>query len=89
MPPIQYIKCEDGLIEFMDKSRTKKVLVASDIPADKNTIAKIESWINNDWIPLNVSGYQMQVHIISKSPLRATIYTANNGEKIPDNWWLE
>lgn len=33
--------------------------------------------------------YQMVVHIFTFSPLSLTAYTADLGDNIPNNWWLE
>ena len=89
MPPIRSVKCADDLLEFTDSRDVTKTLQAIAIPPNQNTIAKIETYINNVWIPTNVSGFQMQVHIFSRSPLRLTVFTANLGIAIPANWWMD
>lgn len=89
MPPIRSIRCIDNLIEVLDYRGVPFTLVASAIPPQHNTIAKVETYINTVWIPANVSGYQMQVHVTTLSPLRVILGTWNAGLTIPPNWWVD
>ena len=88
MPPIRFVTVADNEIHFEDCRNLRKDLLATDIPSGNNTVAKVEDYINNTWIPANVSGYQMLVHVISRNPLRVAVGTWNIGMTIPPNWWV-
>ena len=89
MPPIRSVSSVDNIITIVDHRGGPITLRASDIPASQNTIAKIESYINLTWIPANIVGYKMQVHVINRSPLRIVVWTGNLDVAIPANWWLD
>lgn len=86
-PPIHFVRFSDNTIQFEDYRGTTRTLLASAIPSGSTTIAQVETYINSIWIPANVSGYQMQVHVFSLNPLRVTVWTGNIGIPIPANWW--
>lgn len=87
MPAVRSVKISDNVIEIDDFRGVKKTLKASSIPSSQNTIAKIENYINNTWIPANITEYQASVHVFSINPLRTTVGTWELGESIPANWW--
>lgn len=87
MPSVRSIRCSDDVIKVTDYRGTRQIL-ASAIPAVNATVAQAEAWINNVWIPANITGYLMAVHIFSLNPLRATVCTSNVGTPILDGWWL-
>ena len=88
MPSIHSISCDKNMLKIVDRKSTH-IFDASKIPVDKDSIAKLENYINTQWIPsLEITDYQLEVHIFSVSPLSLTAYTANIGEKIPTDWWL-
>jgi len=89
MPPVRSVRCADNLIEFTDFSGIQKTLLANNIPSGNNTVAKIETYINDVWIPANVTGYQMRAHVFSRLPLRVTVGTWNFGITILESWWLD
>lgn len=86
-PPIRYVSITDDIFEFTDCRSVRKILNASAVPAGNVTPALAEAWVNNIWIPANITGFQMRVHVFSLSPLRVTIGTWNTGETISTNWW--
>ena len=86
MPCIRSVTIADDVITFTDKNGTK-TLNAAQIPAQFNDTAKVENYLNNTWLPANVTDYQMRVHVFSLNPLRYTIGTWNLGEAIPSVWW--
>ena len=88
MPSIRSISCDKNILKVLDRKATY-IFDASKIPPDKNSVVKLENYINTQWIPsLEITDYQLEVHIFSVSPLLLTAYTANIGEKIPINWWV-
>lgn len=86
MPPVRSISCSADLIEILDQFGIKN-LNGQLIPPAQNTPAKVENWVNTVWIPANIVGYQMRVHVFSISPVIATVGTWNLGETIDPNWW--
>ena len=87
MPSVRSIIISDNSVVITDSLGVTKTLSASDIPQTQNTVAKVENYINGTWIPANVTGYQMQVHVFSLNPLRVTVGTWELGASIPENWW--
>ena len=87
MPSIRSVSITDNVVSFVDHRGVTKTLDASSIPQTQNTIAKVENYVNGTWIPANIDGYQMRVHVFSLNPLRVTVGTWNLGESIPANWW--
>lgn len=86
MPAINSINCANGLV-FVDDGGEHSFGV-SDIPADKDTVQKLEDYLNNEFLPNNSSGgYKIKVHVFSLSPLLLTAYTADLDVNIPNNWW--
>lgn len=88
MPPIRSISCDKNSLIVVDGKSTHTFDV-SKIPIGKDTIPKLESYINSIWIPSLQLDYEMEVHVLSVSPLVLNVYTANKGEKIPTEWWIE
>lgn len=87
MPAIRQVSIQSDKISFDSVGVTKTLTYAS-MPASQNTIAKVESFINS-WLASNVNSCQMVCHIFSINPVKATIYTANLGDSIPANWWVD
>ena len=87
MPPIRSVRCTDNRIEFTDYAGVARVLTAAAIPQSQNTVARVENYLNTVWIPANVTGYQMRIHVFQLNPLRVTVGTWNMGLTIPTNWW--
>lgn len=87
MPSVRSIIISDNSVVITDSLGVTKTLSASDIPQTQNTVAKVENYINGTWIPANVTGYQMQVHVFSLNPLRVTVGTWELGASNPENWW--
>jgi len=88
MPPIRFVRIDSNSVVFQDHRGVTRTLTYTSLPSQQNTIAKAEAWVNN-WLASNISGYQMAVHVFSRSPLRLTVYCADLGEVIPANWWVE
>jgi hypothetical protein len=88
MPCIRSVTISDDTITFSDKNGSK-TFNASQIPPQFNNIVLAETYINNTWIPANVTDYQMKVHIFSMNPMRYTIGTWDLGMTIPLIWWSE
>ena len=88
MPSIRSVSVDKNMLKVIDR-KSIFIFDASNIPPDKDSVAKLQNYINDTWIPsLEITDYQMAVHIFSVSPLSLTVYTANIGEKIPVNWWV-
>lgn len=88
MPPIQSISCDKNELKFVAQKATN-LFDISKFPPEKDSVAKAEDYINNFWIPsLRITDYQLEVHVFSLSPLELTVYSANIGEKIQQNWWI-
>lgn len=90
MPPIRSIDCTKNTLTFIDNKGQKHVFDASKIPVGKNTVTDLEDYINTQWLPPLLGGnYQMEVHIFNYNPLEITVYVADNGQKIPKDWWVD
>lgn len=89
MPAIREIKFDKNSLTLVDH-KTTHTFDVSKIPVGKDTIAKLELYINTVWIPsLNITDYQLEIHIFSVSPLVLTAFSADIGIKIPTDWWVE
>ena len=88
MPAIKSINCENNKLIVFDQDGSYE-FDAGDIPNDANTVQKLEDYLNNEWLPTVAGDYQIKVHIFSVSPLTLTAFTADIGESIPENWWVE
>lgn len=85
MPTIRSVDCSNG-ITIIDGSGKRQLLPAN-IPAQLLLPQDVENWINQNW--LQSPDYQINVHVVSVQPLQVTVYTANIGEIIPPNWWID
>lgn len=89
MPAIRGISFDKNMLKIVDHKTTHSFDI-SKIPPDKDTIQKAETHTNSTWIPsLNITEYQLEVHIFSVSPLVLTVYAADIGIRIPQDWWVE
>lgn len=90
MPPIRSISCDKNSLEFTDsKGNTHTFDITKVVSSDKSSIAKLENYINTQWLPPLINGaYIMEVHIFNLQPLHLTVFCANAGENIPQDWWI-
>ncbi len=88
MPPIRSITFADGKIQFTDSITGQAVSSPAVLPVAVPTVANLENYLNNTWIPANVTDYQMRVHVFSTPPLNLVVGTWNLNEIISDNWWI-
>jgi len=88
MPPIRNIIISDDQVQFTDYRGVTKTLNAADLNPNLDNTTKVENFVNDTWIPANVVGYQMKIHVFQLNPLRFTIGTWNLGMPIPNNWWI-
>lgn len=86
-PPVRSVVFTATMLRTIDHRGTRTLLTSA-IPATNNTAATVETYINTVWIPANISGYQMQVHVFTRSPLRLIVWTGNLGETVPPDWWV-
>jgi hypothetical protein len=90
VPPIRSVSIGDNTFSIADRNPGGiRTLQRSDVPSGNTTIAQIENWIHTVWVPANIEGYQLRVHIFSLGPpVRWTVWTGNLGVAIPATWWV-
>jgi hypothetical protein len=44
-------------------------------------------FLNNNWLPANITGYQCRVHVFALTPMQVTVWCADLGVPVPANWW--
>lgn len=89
MPAVQSIDCTQGL-KLAVAGKLLASFAASDMTPAFKTTQDLESYLNGAWKQTNINGdFQIRAHVFSLSPLSLTVLTANAGEKIPPNWWLD
>ncbi len=90
MPPIRQISCDKNALKFTDQKGVEHIFDTSNIPQGKDTTAKLESYINDEWLPPLLDGqYQLKVHIFSLAPLQMSPWAGDNGVRIPADWWSD
>jgi hypothetical protein len=89
VPPIRSVSIGDNTFSVEDRNPGQvRTLNASAVPSGNTTIAQIENWIHAVWVPANIVGYQLRVHIFSLGPpVRWTVWTGDLGVPIPVAWW--
>lgn len=89
MPTIQSIDITKNSLILIDY-KGKYVFDTSKIPPDKDSILKLETYLNDEWLPpLTRREYQTQVKVFSLSPLKMSCAIADDKEIIPQNWWVD
>ncbi len=88
MPAIRSVQIEDNLVTITDQKGVR-ILDATKLAGNLNTIAKVENFVNNTWIPANITDYACAVHVFSLNPLRVTVWTGDIGLTPPANWWTD
>jgi hypothetical protein len=90
VPPLRSIAFVDGVLTLDDFRGGGRVLATGTIPPAQNTPAKVETWINNTWVPANITGYQLVVKVFAITPTVQIQWMALDiGEPVPPNWWVE
>lgn len=88
MPPVRSVSCNPVALSIIDKN-SSRTLTFSTLSGSLNTATKVENYINNTWIPANITDYEAAIHVFTLNPLRYTIWTGNKGMTPPTNWWVE
>lgn len=90
MPPIQQLSVNSTRLMVVGQTvLTTKTLTFAGVSPSLNTPAKAEDYINTTWIPANISGYQMVVHVFTWYPGTPNVacLCADLGVTIDPNWW--
>lgn len=90
MPPVRGISVANNTLTLSDFRGVVKTFARTDLPNGGAglTLAQAEDFLNTTWIPANITGYQMQIHITNINPFQFLVLTADIGAPIPANWWL-
>lgn len=89
MPLVSSIGCADDLLLVRDLSRSEKRLQATDVPAINLTEADVELYLNTVWVPANVTGYQLLIHVFSVKPLQIATFATDLDNRVPPTWWQD
>ena len=90
MPPVRSITTAADRLTIVLNDGVERTILASQIPATQNTVAKVETYLNNIWRPTFLAGRcVMEVHVFSLNPLRVNVWTSNTGLTPPANWWVK
>jgi hypothetical protein len=90
MPAIRSVLCQSGSFVVADQGGVSRIVTTAMIPGPDNTPALVATWINTVWVPANITGCQLIVHVFTIAPLTVAVWTGNIGVTPPSgSWWAK
>ena len=87
MPPIRSVLIRSTGVTVTSYNGTRTMRFTT-VPSTLATAAQAEAFLNT-WAAANSSGYQLQFHVVTRTPLEVTAGTWNLGEPVSSGWWAE